>query len=150
MIIPVVGFSLSVLLLVGGLGGCSRQELTIRDTWIPEAPSTVSALAAYMTIENSSGETRTLIGATGALFERVEIHQTIYERGSGLARMIRQDQVDIKPGESLLFEPGGYHLMLLKPKKALKEGEGVALKLVFADGLSPTVEFEVRRDRLRF
>ena len=135
--------------MLGGIGGCSRQELNIRDTWIPEAPSTVSALAAYMTIENGSGETRTLVGALGAQFERIEIHRTIYEKDSGLARMIRQEQVGIEPGGRLLFEPGSYHLMLINPKKALKVGERVSLTLVFVDGSRPTVEFEVRRERLR-
>ncbi len=143
------GLSLVMSLLLAGLGGCSTQELAIHDAWIPEAPSMVSALAGYMTVENNSGRVRTLVGATGPLFERVEVHRTVYEKDSGLARMIPQDQVRIEPGQRFPFQPGGYHLMLISPKEAPKAGGRVTLTLVFADGSRPTVDFEVRRDRLR-
>lgn len=149
MMIRAVCLSLAMWLFVAGLSGCSTQELAIRDAWIPEAPPVVSALAGYMTVENNSGEARTLVGATGALFERVEIHQTVYEKDSGLARMIRQEQVRIEPGQSFRFRPGGYHLMLINPKEVTKAGGSVALTLFFADGPRPTVDFEVRRDRLQ-
>ena len=83
----------------------------ISDAWIPEAPPAAAALAGYMTIENDSGEARTLVGASGGPFERVEIHQTVYEKDTGLARMVPQDRIDIAPGERFVFEPGGYHLV---------------------------------------
>ncbi len=149
MIIRPFGLSLVMSLLVAGLGGCSRQELAIHDPWIPEAPSIVSALAGYMTIENNAGRARILVAATGPLFERVEIHETVYETDSGVARMIRQDQVRIEPGQSFRFQPGGHHLMLINPKQAAEAGGSVALTLVFADGSRSTVDFEVRRDRLQ-
>ena len=149
MVIRPFGLSLVMALLVAGLGACSRQELAINDAWIPEAPSIVSALAGYMTVENNSGRARTLVGATGPLFERVEIHRTVYEKDSGLASMIRQEQVRIEPGQRFLFQPGGYHLMLINPKESSKAGGSVALTLVFADGSRPTVDFEVRRDRMQ-
>jgi len=149
MMIRPFGLSLILSLLVAGLGGCSTQELAIHDAWIPEAPSIVSALAGYMTVENNSGKARILVGASGPFFERVEIHRTVYEKDSGLARMIRQEQVRIEPGQSFLFQPGGYHLMLINPREVTKAGGSVALTLVFADGSRPTVDFEVRRDRLQ-
>ena len=136
-------------LLAGGLSACSREELSIGDAWIPEAPPRVSALAGYMRIDNGSGKAMSLVGATGAHFDRVEIHRTVYEKDTGLARMIPQEQISIAPGGSFVFKPGGYHLMLVNPKQMLKEGEIVPLTLVFADGTRPLVEFEVRRERLR-
>lgn len=149
MTILAVGLLLSISLLAGGLSGCSQEVLIIRDAWVPEAPPRVYALAGYMTIENGSGEATTLVGATGAQFDRIEIHQTVYEKDTGLARMVPEEQISIAPGESFIFEPGGYHLMLINPKKVLKDGEIVPLTLIFADGSRPSVEFEVRRERLR-
>ena len=143
------GLSLVLSLLATIPGGCSTQDLAIHDAWIPEAPSMVSALAGYMTIENSSDRVRILVGATGPLFERVEIHRTVYEKDSGLARMVRQEGVRIEPRQSIFFQPGGYHLMLINPKQVTKAGGSVSLTLVFADGSRPTVDFEVRRDRLQ-
>ena len=135
-------------MLLALLSGCSPSELTISNAWIPEAPPNASALAGYMTVVNSTGKAATLTGATGPLFKRIEIHQTVYEKDSGLARMIRQGEVSIEPGRTFHFKPGGHHLMLYSPGKALKEGESVRLSLAFADGSSAAVDFEVRRDRL--
>ncbi len=144
------GFVLGLSLLVGGLTGCSKKELTIDDAWIPAAPPHVPALAGYMTIDNGTERTQTLVGATSTVFERIEIHRTVYEKDSGLARMIPQEQVPIAPKESLLFEPGGYHLMLIHPKAPLQEGERISLNLIFADDSRFELEFQVRRrERLR-
>jgi len=140
---------LSFTILAGGLAACSAKELRIYDAFIPEAPPRVSALAGYMTIDNGSAQLRSLVGATTAAFERIEIHNTVYEKDSGLARMIRQQRVDIQPQGTFLFEPGGYHLMLIHPRQALKHGDSVPVTLLFADGLRLTVEFQVRRERLR-
>ena len=143
-----LGLSLTVSLLMTWLSGCSPHELAVDDAWIPEAPPNVSALAGYMTVKNGTGKTRTLVGATSALFKRIEIHQTVYEKDSGLARMMPQDQVSIESGRTFRFKPGGHHLMLMHPAKALKEGESVRLSLIFADDSRLTVDFEVRRERL--
>ncbi len=135
--------------MIGGLAGCSRGELTILDAWIPEAPPNVMVLAGYMTIDNRTDLPRTLVGATAAPFERIEFHRTVYEKESGLATMVSLDKVELAPGETLLFTPGGHHLMLVHPERALREGEGVPLTLVFADGMKVTTLFKVRRERLR-
>ncbi len=148
MKIRTLGLPLTVSLLMAWLSGCSPQELAVSDAWIPEAPPNASALAGYMTIENSTSTTRTLVGASGTLFERIEIHQTVYEKDSGLARMVRREQVSIEAGASLQFKPGGHHLMLINPRKALSARQSVPISLIFADGSKPTVNFEVRRDRL--
>ena len=149
MIIRPFGLSVIMSLLATVPGGCSTQELAIHDAWIPEAPPMVSALAGYMTVENNTDRVRILVGANGPLFERVEIHRTVYEKDSGLARMVRQEEVRIEPGQRILFQPGGYHLMLMNPKQVTKAGGRVALTLVFADSSRFAVDFEVRQDRLR-
>jgi hypothetical protein len=144
------GHLLGVLLLAAALAGCFDNELTVADAWIPAAPPHVSVLAGYMTIENGTDQVKTIVAIDGALFERIEVHRTIIESDSGLARMVRQDEVVLKPGERLDFDPGGYHLMLIKPERTLKEGENVPLTLLFTDRSSYPVEFRVRpREPLR-
>ena len=136
---------LGLSLWLGGLAGCSNHELTIHDAWIPAAPPRVPTLAGYMTITNGTAQTRTLVGASGALFQRIEIHRTVYDKDAGLARMIPEARVTIPSGRSVVFEPGGYHLMLTRPKRPLKEGERVSMQLRFADGSKIGVGFQVRR-----
>ena len=47
--------------------------------------------------------------------------------------MIEQDSVTIAPNSNLSFEPGGYHLMMFRPKKQLLIGDTVFLTFYFSD-----------------
>ncbi len=149
MKIPAFGMVMLVSCLTTSLGGCSPQELSVKDPWIPEAPPNASALAGYMSLNNATGRVKTLTGGTSDTFERIEIHETVYEKESGLARMVRRDSIRIGAGQSFNFEPGGHHLMLINPKRRLREGERVPLSLLFADGSRRTVDFQVRSDHFR-
>ena len=46
----------------------------------------------------------------------------------------------------LVLAPGGTHLMLMGPAKALPEGSRARIRLVLADGRRVFAEFEVRRE----
>ncbi len=102
-----------------------------------------------MTIDNPTDLPRTLISALAPPFEQIEFHRTVYEKESGLASMVSVDKVEVGAGGKFLFAPGGYHLMLRHPKKALRDGDSVPLTLVFADNMKITVPFRVRREMLR-
>jgi copper(I)-binding protein len=54
-------------------------------------------------------------------------------------------QIELLPNASLLFGPGGYHLMLLKPKRRLRVGDRVVIKLEFRGALVLPVACEVRK-----
>jgi len=56
--------------------------------------------------------------------------------GGGIDRMVATSDIDIAPHGSLALAPGGYHLMLMKPKHAIKPGDTVVLHLMFASGAS--------------
>jgi copper(I)-binding protein len=130
------------------LSACSKQELSVYDAWIPEAPAGVPALAGYVQIENGSAQTVTLMSASGPMFKAVELHRTTYEKATGLVRMSREAQLVIEPNGRVVLEPGGYHLMLVGPEKSYVEGDTVSLTLVFNTG-SRKVNFQVRKERLQ-
>jgi len=73
----------------------------------------------------------------------VMIHRTIVK--DGMARMVHESQIEIAPNASLLFAPGGYHLMLLNPKRTLRAGNRVDVNLEFRGGLVLPVAFEIRK-----
>ena len=64
---------------------------------------------------------------------------------SDLAGMEHAPQIELSPNASLLFAPGGYHLMLLNPKRTLRAGNRVDINLEFRGGLVLPVAFEVRK-----
>ena len=71
------------------------------------------------------------------------IHRTVEE--GGVSRMRPAGKLVLAPGESLRFEPGGLHLMLMRPLKPLAEGDVARIRLVLAGGRRVFAEYPVRR-----
>lgn len=137
---------LSVVVLICCVTGCSDEGLVLRDAWISEAPPNAAAQAGYLTVENNSNQSVALISADSAAFKSIEFHRTVHDKNTSMAKMVHHKQVEIGPRAKLRFEPGSYHLMLIKPKKALIDGDTVPMTLVFADGSRLEIEFAVRRE----
>jgi hypothetical protein len=120
------------------------SPLLVRDAWIREAPPGMEVLAAYMTIENRGTREQRLVSASSADFTAVEIHTT--QISNGTASMTRQTSLALPAGGNLVFAPGGNHLMLMHPQRALRAGDQVTLTLRFNGNLSSTVHATVRND----
>ena len=147
MNLPLIFRSLCIALLTWVLVGCSDGGLEIKEPWIAEAPPNVLAQAGYMTIDNGSNGSSTLVGASSEAFESIEIHRSVHDASTGMVRMVPQEKVEIGPQQELRFEPGSYHLMLMKPNSILKEGSQVVMTLHFADGTEFKANFLVRREK---
>ncbi len=140
---------LSITVLAGFLGVMLSQQLwaderalEVKDPWIRAAPPVVKVLAAYMTIENNSDKGLSVVGAESPFFERIEIHNTVIEEG--MARMLRQDRIDLAPHGSIAFSPGGYHFMLLGRKGPIDIGDRVEMTLILGNGDLISTEALVR------
>ena len=59
--------------------------------------------------------------------------------------MASVDLVEIKPGQTVAFEHGGLHVMLMAPVAAMNEGDTVTLTFAFADGATEVVDAKVMR-----
>jgi len=120
----------------------ASDSIMVHDAWIRSAPSNVKVMAAYMTITNTSNETRAMTAVSSKLFNKVEIHRT--EMHEGMAKMMPQKELIIPAGKSVSLEPGGYHLMLIDPKAVSREGEQVDMELHFDDGQILHIKIPVR------
>lgn len=114
----------------------------VENPWIREAPPTASALGGFMVVMNHADKAAILVGASTAVAEEVQLHRTVME--DGMAKMIHQHMIEIPAGGQVEFKPGDYHLMLMKPKQALKAGDKVEIILQFKDGGTLPATFEVR------
>lgn len=117
--------------------------VSVRDAWIREAPPGVGVMAGYMELRNNRSRPQLLVAASSSDFESATIHRTIIK--DGIAGMVHAPQVELTANASLIFAPGGYHLMLVKPKRTLRAGDPVVVKLEFRGGLVLPVAFEVRK-----
>lgn len=121
----------------------STKEMEIHDAWTREAPPSTEVMAAYLTLHNHTAKTFTLVSVSSPDFNRVEMHRT--EEHDGMMKMLPVSRVMISSNGSVSFQPGGMHLMLMKPKKALKNGDTVSLKLMFSDKSSLKTSVPVKK-----
>lgn len=97
--------------------------------------------AGYLGIENQGQEADRLMAITSPDFGRVEMHDT--QSDGGMKKMVKLDGVEIGPGNTVDFAPGGKHLMLFEPTRPLKNGDTVSMELTFAKAGPMTIRFTV-------
>jgi len=112
--------------------------ITIEKPMIPLAPPSALAHAAFMTLTNAGDTPKVLIGASAERYMMAHIHKS--EETDGVATMSSVDMIEIAPGQSVMFEHGGLHIMLMRPQNPMAEGDMVSLTLEFADGTQELVE----------
>jgi copper(I)-binding protein len=119
----------------------SAAGVHLSDGWIRLLPAGVPA-AGYFAVRNTGNAPARLVAATSPAFGEVMLHKSVEEKGR--STMVHLDQVDVSPGGEVVFKPGSYHLMLIKPTRALRIGEKVPVTFEFASGEKITEPFEVR------
>lgn len=105
------------------------SDLHVDHPWARALPPVAPSGAAYLRIENRGEVPDKLIAARSPIAGQVEFHEHIHV--DGLMKMQKVDQLAVSPGNSVVFEPGGYHLMMFGLKQPLVTGEHFPLTLVF-------------------
>ena len=123
----------------------AESKINVSQAWVQEAPPSVEVLAGYMNLQNQSPQSQILLGARSTDFKSIMLHQTVTK--GGMTHMNHSPQIEIKAGSTLQFSPGGYHLMLMNPKKPLHQGDQVQITLEFQSGLVFPVIFKISKDR---
>ncbi len=133
------------LIFALALGAALGQEagVSVRDAWVRESPPGMAMMAGYMALRNNTSQSQVLVSASSSGFQTVMIHRTVVK--DGVAGMVHASRVELTPKASLVFAPGGYHLMLMNPKRTLRAGDRIEISLEFRGGLVVPVAFEVRK-----
>ena len=104
------------------------------------APSAKTA-AGYLSVINHGSAPDVLLGIEAG-FPKVMMHQS--RETGGVATMDHVPALDIPPGATVTFEPGGYHVMFMGLDGApLAEGDSFPATLVFRTAGRIDVEFHV-------
>lgn len=104
----------------------------IYDFWLQAAPPNAKVMAAYGALINESSHDIVLVDAYSPAFNMTMIHQT--KIVDGIAKMLHQNQLIIKPGEELIFKPGSFHIMLMQPKFKINNGDKIKINLIYLKG----------------
>lgn len=133
----------AVLALAGAAHAVSYKQggYEVNGAWSRPVAAGVNG-AGYMSITNHGKATDTLKAVETPAARKVEIHKTTMT--NGVMSMKRQDAgIPIGPGETLIFAPGGNHLMLVGMTAATKAGDQLPLTLVFSSGTRIKMNFLV-------
>lgn len=89
----------------------SGKDLEIGHPYTHPMPGVAPTAIANLTVTNTGTEPDRLVAVEVTNFEGASLHRT--EIADGIARMRSQpDGIVIPPGETIAFEPNGYHVML--------------------------------------
>jgi len=111
---------------------------------LPPFPGRDTA-AGYFEITNHGDKADRLVSASSPISASVEIHNHIEE--DGVMKMRRVKGVELSPGETVVFKPGSYHLMMFKTE--LAEGQDdVSITLTYekSEPMTLIVDIEGHED----
>ncbi len=121
-----------VLVAALALGACSSAPPTlsvdkgyIRLAAVPSRPA-----VAYFTIHGGTADTA-LIAVSSDVSVKNELHESM--QSGGMAAMKPLGDVPIRSGSTVVFAPGGKHVMLFDMNPGIKPGRAVTLTFTFAN-----------------
>src|SRR5882757_7391939 len=118
-------------------------DLVITQAWSRATPSGAKIAGGYLTIENKGTAPDRLVGGSGDIAGRVEVHEMAMNNGVMTMRPLDKG-LTIDPGKTVKLAPGGYHLMIMDLKSPFKQGERVPVTLEFEKAGKVALSLDVR------
>ncbi|MBU0587079.1 MAG: copper chaperone PCu(A)C [Gammaproteobacteria bacterium] len=129
-------------ILALGCGSLYAQTVEVKDAWVRASVPSQKATGAFMKI--TAKEDAKLVAASSPVAGVVEVHEMKME-GDVMKMRAVAGGLDLPAGKTVELKSGGYHVMMMDLKTALKKGSSVPLTLVFKDakGVESKVELSV-------
>jgi copper(I)-binding protein len=127
----------------GSEESASTEGVEMADPWSRQPAEGQTNSAVYGILTNNTNETITAIAATTSVTDTVELHEVLTNDEGQMSMQEREGGYEIAAGESLTFEPGGPHIMLLDIDPA-GYPDVVDVTLMFDDDSSIDFTAEVR------
>lgn len=141
--------ALGVVLLGCGGGGEVSDRLEAEGAWSRPTPAGADEGVVYLTVTSDRDDAVVEASVPADVAESAQLHQTMvggsggahHHGGGGSAdgdtvSMGEAERLPVAPGEPLVFEPGGNHVMLTGLRRPLVAGQRFVLRLRLATGRS--------------
>ena len=102
--------------------------LEASDAYIRTMPPGRTVTAGFLSITNSGSQDCKILSAESPLSDRLEFHDHLHSDGMMRMRPVAGG-LQINAGETLVFQPGGLHIMLFNLQQPLVAGESTPLQL---------------------
>lgn len=115
-------------------GGAPAHDYQLRTLYIDHpfaraTPPGARSGGVFLSVENKGDSADRLLRVSTPVAGTAELHQMVLD--AGVMRMRAIAGLDVKPGDRLVLQPGGYHVMLMNLKQPLQAGENFPLTLSF-------------------
>lgn len=134
--------ALALLAAPGHAHEFKAGDLTIGHPWTRATPGGAKVAAGYLKLTNGGQKPDRLIGASAEGAETVELHEMTVVNDIMTMRQVKGG-LDVKPGETVELQPGGYHMMMTGLKAPFKEGALIKGTVTFENAGTVPVEFKV-------
>ncbi len=117
------------------------QTVEVKDAWVRASVQGQMATGAFMKLIAKDGAQ--LVSVSSPVAGVAEVHEMKLE--GDVMKMRAVPALDLPAGKTVELKPGGYHVMLMDLKTALKKDSTVPLTLVFKDakGVQSTLVLKV-------
>ncbi len=117
------------------------QSVEVKDAWVRASVQGQMATGAFMKLKSKDGAQ--LVSVSTPVAGVAEVHEMKME--GDVMKMRAVPALDLPAGKTVELKPGGYHVMLMDLKTALKKDSTVPLTLVFKDaaGQQSRVQLQV-------
>lgn len=121
--------------------GAAFAQTTVKDGWVRSTVEPQKATGAFMQITSAQGGK--LVSVQSTLAGVAEVHEMAMD--GNVMKMRAVPALELPAGKAVELKPGGYHVMLMDLKQAVKAGETVPLTLVVEgkDGKRETLELKL-------
>lgn len=132
-----------VALAAAGLGAAAPMgsHVIVVNGWFRALPAHLPA-GGYFELHNTGKTPITLVHADSPACAMTMLHKS--EQKNGVDSMSDVSTIDVPPGATVKFAPGGYHLMCMDPGPTMKAGATVEVNFRFSDGTMARTQFPVR------
>ncbi len=105
------------------------QTVEVKNAWARATVQGQKASGAFMTLTAKDGAK--LVSASSPVAGVTEVHEMKME--GDVMKMRAVSALDLPAGKAVELKPGGYHVMLMELKTALRKDSSIPLTLVFKD-----------------
>jgi hypothetical protein len=116
--------------------------LKINHPWARATPKGASIGGGYMTVTNTGTAPDRLVGGSTDISKGFEFHEMSMDNGIMKMRMLPKG-LEIKPGQTVTFKPGGHHVMFTGLKHQLMQGQHFKATIQFEKAGKVDVEFAI-------
>ena len=133
---------MNILFIILFLINPGNKNVAIENAWIRNSAEGMNT-ALFFDVKNNGNKADTLYKVECSAAELVQIHETFTE--GDMMGMREVKNVVINAGQIFNFKPRSHHVMLIKLKKDLKEGDKESVTFYFSNSGKIKMDVQVKK-----